>query len=326
MIAMTIRWLTFLLCPTILASPCLAQPYPSRPIRLLVGFGAGGGTDMMARLYAARLQDLLHVPVVVENKPSALQLVAIQTAKAAPPDGYTLLFATGSALVQSPGIRKSVPFDTLKDLTPIAHVAEAAGVFYVNAAFPVRSMAALIQYAKANPGKVNYASAGMGAANHLQMEYLMHATGIRMVHVPYKSDSEVSQQVAAGTVQLGLSVPQFPSALAATGKVRMLAVTGTHRLAVLPEVPSLAETGLPELKDITNYTFYALLGPAGMPADIVARLNDAVNKVSKMPSTVEHLRTTLSVDPTVWSSGALQQYLSKELTKWKALGRALAIE
>lgn len=322
-----VRWILAACAATLTATSAVAQQFPAHPIKILVGFGPGGGADMVARLYAAKLQEMLGVPVVVENKVGAGQLLALQPVKSAAPDGYTLLFATSSALVQGPGVRNNLPYDTIKDFTPVAFVARAAGMFYVSSKLPIRTMGELINYARANPNKINYASAGIGAANHLQLEYLMNVTGTRMAHIPYKSDGEVSQQVASGMdVHLAMSVPQFPVQLATTGKVRMLAVTGSRRLPGVPNVPTLAESGVDSLKGIDYYAFYGLLGPAGMPPEVVARLNEAVNKVSQMPDMVERLRTNLYLEPEPTTPGEFRKFLASELVKWREVGKSIKLD
>jgi tripartite-type tricarboxylate transporter receptor subunit TctC len=307
-----------------IGGPSLAQS--SRTIKILVGFAAGGGADTIARLYGQKLQEILGTTVIIDNKPGGSQLLAIRPLLSAPPDGTTLCLATGSALTQGPGVRKDLPYDPLKDFSHIGLVATAPGVFFVNPQLPVRSMKELIAYAKANPGKLNYGSAGVGAANHLQMEYVKQATGIGLTHIPYKSDQDVTLQCAGGTVHVGLTIAQFAIPLAQDGRLRALAVTGSKRLSALPDVPSLAEAGVGELKGIDNYTFYGLVGPAGMPAAAIQRLNDAVNKVSQMPDVASRMKQTLFYEPATGSPAALRQYLERDLPKWRELGKTVKLE
>ncbi|MCY0853513.1 Bug family tripartite tricarboxylate transporter substrate binding protein [Cupriavidus sp. D39] len=302
-----------------------AREFPSQPIKILVGFGAGGGTDTIARLYARALNQELNTPVIVENKPGASQLVAIRTLLASQPDGYTLMLASGSALAQGPGVRRDLPYDPLKDFSLISMVATAPGVFVVNPRLPVRSMDELISYAKAHPGALNYGTAGVGAANHLQMKYLENATGVSMTHIPYKSDQEVTLEVGAGEVQVGLSVPQFVIPLIAAGKLKGIAVTGSSRLHALPNVPSLAEAHIAALSSMQNYTFYGLIGPKGMSPAIVERINAAVNKASASPDVAKRLRETLYCEPVVGSTASFRDYMNKEVGKWRELGRTVII-
>jgi tripartite-type tricarboxylate transporter receptor subunit TctC len=307
-----------------LARPALAQgSLSSRPIRMLVGFAAGGATDVMARLYANELQSILGTAVIVDNKPGASQLVAIRTLMASAPDGHTVLLAAGSALASGPGVFTDLPYDPLKDFSSIAMLATAPGVFFVNPSMPVKTMRELIDYAKANPGKLNYGSAGVGASNHLQTEFLKVATKIDMAHVPYKSDQEVAREVAAGTIQFALTVAQAATPLIQSGKLRAIAVTGTQRLKSLPDVPSLAETGIPALAGIDSYTSYGLVGPAGMPADLVRALNEAANKVSATPRVAEKMRDSMNFQPERWSPEKLREYIEAEIPKWREVGKAM---
>jgi len=310
----------------VVARPSLAQPFPSRPIRMLVGFAAGGGADTIARLYAHKMQEVLGQSVIVDNRPGASQLLAIRPMMSSPPDGYTVTLATGSGLTQGPGVRKDLPYDPLKDFSLIGMVATAPGVFFVNPSLPIKSMRELIAYAKANPGKLNYGSAGVGAANHLQMEYVKQATKTSMEHIPYKSDQDVTREVAAGSVHVGLTIAQFAIPLVAAGKLRGLAVTGASRLSALPDVPSIAESGVAELKSIDNYTFYGLVGPSGMPAPVVERLNEAINKASTMPDVVSRMREQLFYEPSSGTPAALRRYLESELPKWRELGKSVKLE
>lgn len=306
-----------------LSLPVLAQQLSSRPVRLLVGFAPGGSTDILARLYANELASVLNTPVVVENRPGASQLVAIRALMAAPPDGHTLLLAAASALASGPGVFTDLPYDPLKDFSHVAMIATAPGVFFVNPGLPIHSMQDLLDYAKAHPGKLNYGSAGVGASNHFQTEFLKVASKIDMTHVPFKSDQEVAREVAAGILQFALTVAQAATPLVQSGKLRAIAVTGSQRLKALPDTPSLAEAGVPALAGIDNYTFYGLVGPAGMPPALVSTLGEAVNKVSAMPQVAEKMRETMNCYPERWSSAKFREYIKAEIPKWREVGKAM---
>ncbi|AEI82027.1 hypothetical protein CNE_BB1p06070 (plasmid) [Cupriavidus necator N-1] len=308
----------------LLARPLFAQPSSARPIRILVGFSAGSGADNVARLYAAHLTELLGAPVIVDNKPGASQLLAIRPMLAAQPDGLTLTLAGGSALGQGPGVRKDLPYDPLKDFSLIGMIATAPGVFFVHPSVPVSSMRELIAYAKANPGKLNYGSAGVGSANHLQIEYVKKVTGIDLTHIPYKSDQEVAREVTAGSVHVGLTLAQFAIPFATSGRLKAIAVTGSQRLPSLPNVPSLAETGVAELKGI-DFTFYGLIGPARMDPNLIAKLNQALNKIGETPAVANQIKK-LYCNPVKGSPEDFRHYLEVEIGKWRELGKTVKIE
>jgi tripartite-type tricarboxylate transporter receptor subunit TctC len=299
--------------------------FPSRPIRLLVGFAAASGADTIARLYGQKLSDVLQTPFIVENRPGASQLLAFRPVIAASPDGYTLALGTGSGLVQGPGVRKDLPYDPLKDFTHVGMLATAPGVFFVNPSVPARTLGELIAYAKANPGKLNYGSAGVGSANHLQLEHVKKLTGTQMEHIPFKSDQEVTRETAGGAVHFGVTIAQFAIPLCAAGKLRAVAVTGSKRLPALPDVPALTETGVAELQGIDSFTFYGLVGPAGMPPDVTARLNDALNKVSAMPEITTRMRE-LYYEPVSGSAETFRRYMETETLKWREVGKTVKIE
>lgn len=301
-----------------------AQGYPSRPIRILVGFGAGGGTDTVARLYAQKLSMVLNSPVVVENKPGAMQLLAAQPLLAAAPDGHTLWLATSSALIQTPGVRDDLPYDPLKSLTYIAQLAEVDGVFVVRQGLPIGSMRELISYAKANPGKLNYGSAGVGSGNHLLTEYIRLLTGTAMVHIPYKNDADVARELMAGTIDFAVvgsgSVMQFVE----DGKLKPIGVAGVRRTKALPNVPTAAESGVDELKSLGAYVTYGLVGPAGMPASVVQTLNEALNRVARMPDVAQQFER-LHFQPRTGTAADFRSETERELAIWRKVGKNLKL-
>jgi tripartite-type tricarboxylate transporter receptor subunit TctC len=301
-----------------------AQQYPNRPIRILVGFGAGGGTDTVARVYAAKLQEVLKVGVVVENKPGAQELLAAQPTIQAAPDGYTLWLGTSAALAQAPAIRTDLPYDPLKNLTLIGKVGEVDAVLAVKNSLPVNSLPEFISYAKANPGKLNYASAGVGAGNHLLAEYIKLLTGVDLVHVPYKSDADVVRELAAGTVDFGIPVALIAIPFAVDGKIKAIAITGSERNKALPNVPSVGEGGVQELKALGVYAFYGVAGPAGMPASVVQTLNDAFTKIANMPD-VQQKFGAMHLRPTSGTSAQFRQSMESELQRWREVGKNLKI-
>lgn len=310
---------------TLLASSATAQQFPSRPIRLVLGYGAGGGTDNLARLYARHLQEAFGVPVVVDNRPGASEILAVTAVRSARPDGYTVWMATGGALSLGPAVRTDLPYEPLQDFTHIALLAEADAVLVVRPNIPVRSLGELISHAKANPGKLNYGSGGVGSGNHLQTEYLMSATGISMTHIPYRSDAELMQAILAGNVDVGMVIAQFVVSYISDNALRPLAVTGSQRMSPLPDVPTIAEVGGPELSGMGSYTFFGVLGPTGMPPALVQSLNDAINKVAVVPEVDRTMRERLLYRPVVASPSDFRRYLERELMKWRELGQKVRI-
>lgn len=302
-----------------------AQQYPSKVIRILVGFGAGGATDAVARVYAERLSTLLNTTVIVDNRPGASQLAAISALRRSPADGYTLMVAGGSALAMGPAVRKDLGYDVLKDFSLIAMVGSAPGLISVGANFPATTISELIQYIKAHPGVVNYTSAGVGSSGHLEGEYFVKAIGAKMTHVPYKSDAEATRAVAAGDVQVAFTTAQLAMPLIKAGKLRPLLATTLQQASFLPGIPTLADVKDLKLDGLDPYSFFSLLGPVGLPPAIVDRLNDAMNKASAMPDVIERLQTVLYVEPKVMSTGEFRTFVENEITKWNEAGQGIDI-
>ena len=309
----------------LLASPAIAQPFPSRPIRMLVGFAAGGATDMVARLYAPYLQHILGGSIIVDNRPGGSQLLAIRALMASPPDGYAVFVGTGSSLVQGPGVRTDLPYDPLKDFSPIAMMGETPAILVVNPQLPIHSVADLIAYAKANPGRLNYGSAGVGSAGHLQVEMMRQVTGIDVVHVPFRADQDITREVMGGALQFGLAVANGAVALVEAGRLRAIGVMGTERIAALNDVPTLQDTNVEGVRDVGMYTLYGLVGPAGMPTPIVDQMNEAVVKAAADPEVGRRMRERFFV-PQSSSPAGLAQLIEREMPRWRELGRTLNLQ
>lgn len=314
-----------LLAAAVLPSALHAQPYPTKPIRLIIGFGVGGATDVIARFYAQKLSEILKTNIIVDNKPSAGQIIGIKTTLAAAPDGYTLFLGTGSAFSQGPGVRRDLPYDPLKDFALISLVSTAPGVMVISPGLPARSIRDFIRYAKENPAKLNYGSSGHGAASHLQTEYFISLTGIRMTHVPYRSAADIMREIISGAVHAGLAPVEGAMASISGGRVRALAVTGSRRQKSLPDVPSMAEAGVKGLEGIDPYTYYGLAGPTGLPPAIVTRLSQSVDAVSKMSDVATQLREKLFNEPAENSPGSFRKFVEIDLAKWKELGKVVKL-
>ena len=245
-----------------------AQAWPSRPVKMIVPFAAGGATDVVARLLAQKLTETWGQSVVVENRVGAGGNIGGDAVAKSPPDGYTLLMASGAIVIAGPHMYKSLPYDPARDLVAITNVATGPQVIAVATNLPVKDLAEFIAYAKANPKKVNYGSAGIGAQTHLAAESLAHAAGIELTHIPYKGESAALTDLMGGQIQLVTANLSAEIGLAKECKIRALAVTIRERNAALPEVPAAAEV----LPGFENSGWFGLLAPAGTPREVIEKV------------------------------------------------------
>jgi len=294
------------------AGTALAQTYPAKPIRLIVPFPPGGGTDIAARTIANKLADNVKWTFVVENKPGAGGNLGVEQAVKSPADGYTLVIGQTSNLAINPTLYAKLPYDPLRDLSPVALIVSAPVVFVVAANSRFASLGDLLAAAKADPGGVTYASPGNGTVSHLAGELLQRAAGVRLTHVPYKGASQALTDTLGGQVQSFMS--SVPSALSQikAGRLRAIAVTSAKRAPELPEVPTIAESGY---KGFEASTWYGLLAPAGTSAAIVARLNAEVNRALGTPE----VRQRLAAEGGEALGGTPEQFVSflkAEHAKW----------
>lgn len=260
------------------------QPYPSKPIKILVGVPPGGSTDTIARLFADWLRESMGQPTIVENRPGANTAVAADAVARSAPDGYTLLLAT-DAFITVPLLTK-VSFDPIKDFAPIATLTMNPFVMAVHPSVPANTLKDFITYAKARPGKLSYASSGNGGATHLGIEKFKMLTGTNIVHIPYRGAGPALTDAIGGQVELSMWTPLAISSHVAAGKLKPLALTGPHRLPALSQVPTFAEAGLPAY----NYqAWQAVFAPAGTPKPIVDRLNAEIQKMLSNPKVKETL-------------------------------------
>ena len=263
-----------------LAAPAYAQTYPSRPIRIVVPYPAGGGIDVMSRLIAQRLAQRFGQAVVVENKPGAGTLVAAESVARATPDGATLMITTDATITINPHLYAKLPYDPVKDFAPVTQLVLLNQLLVANADLPVNNLRELIAYAKANPAKLNYASYGVGSQPHLAMEILKSQAGINIVHVPYKGIPQAVPAAIAGEVQLTFSGAASTQAHLKGGRLKALAIGGKARLALLPDVPTFAEQGFPE---VPANAWFGLFAPAATPPEIIARLHAEMTRILKDP-------------------------------------------
>jgi len=291
-----------------------AEKYPSRPVKLVVAFAPGGVADVMGRLMAQALQSRLHQSVVVENKPGGDGLIGMGDVVRAAPDGYTLLVGGFGGQIIPPLMKADFPFDVRRDLVKIALTAEFGNVLVVNKSLPVHSVADLIGYLKARPGAVNYGSSGRATSDRLAAEMFMLDTGTKMVDVPYKGGGVALNDMMVGATQV--MFPQLPAVLGLvqSGQVRALAVTSSKRLSQLPDVPTLAESGLPGFH-VTSWN--ELFGPRGLPDDVRKTLSDALVDAIRNDADLRARMRALGVEPIGEGSAKAEAFFNEELVRWK---------
>ncbi|KNZ30951.1 MAG: LacI family transcriptional regulator [Methylibium sp. NZG] len=293
------------------ALPTLAA-FPDKPVKILIGFPAGGPLDAHARLLAEKLQAALGQPVIIDYKAGAGGSVGAEFVAKSAADGYTLLLANTGTMVINPAVYTKLPYQTLKDFVPIARTAQQPLALVVNPAVPANTVQELVALAKKNPGKLNYGSAGNGGISHLVPEIFKSATGTFIVHIPYRGSAPAFTDLLAGQVQvMAESIPQA-SQYVKQGKLRALAVTGRERNAALPDLPTFAEAGI---KGLEVVGFYGILAPVAIPKDVVARLSDAFKQVLENPE-IRSKMAAQGADPAYLGSEAFGAYLVAQMPIW----------
>jgi tripartite-type tricarboxylate transporter receptor subunit TctC len=289
-----------------------AQNFPERPLRLIVGQAAGTSPDVVARTVAAKWSEFLGQPVIVDNRPGAAESIAAEAVAKAIPDGYTTLFGSIASHGIGPAVYKKLPYDPARDFAPISLVGTVPNVLVVHPGLPVRGVSEFVAFIKANPGKLNYASTGVGTSTHLGMELLKARMALDIVHVPYKSGPAAFADIIGGQVAAGLfNLPaQLP--LIKAGKVRALGVSSLKRSVQLPDVPTIAESGVPGYEVVV---WYAMFAPAATPRPILARLHSDLVRAINSTELRERV-TGLGVEPTTCTPEELAQYSRAEIKKW----------
>jgi tripartite-type tricarboxylate transporter receptor subunit TctC len=308
----------FLLLSLVFSLDVFAQAYPVRPVRVLVGFTPGGGTDIMARFLAPRLQEYLGQPFVVENRPGATTNVATDFVAKSDPDGYTLLFTTSALAINVSLYKGRLKYDALRDLAPISVLAESPNLLVAGPSLEAKNIRELVAYAKAHPGKLNYSSAGAGTSQHLAGETFKTRTGTYIVHIPYKGTAPSLAAVMAGEVEF--SFANVPAILGhvKSGRLRPLAVAGEKRSSLMPDVPTMKEAGV---DGVEVPVWYALLAPAGTPPAIVKTLADAVHKAAFSAELKPRLEAD-GAEPVGSSPEEFAGFLKKEVAKYAEAIRA----
>jgi tripartite-type tricarboxylate transporter receptor subunit TctC len=303
------------------AASASAQDYPSRPVRIIVPTPAGGPVDVMARVLANALPPVLGQSVFIENKPGAGNTIGSRAAAAADPDGYTLMVSAASGLIMSPMIHKNAGYDA-SSFAAIALVAETPQVLVVNAQTPFKSIAGLVAYAKANPGKLNYSTGGVGTLPHLNAELFKSVSGTNILHVPYKGGGPALTAVVAGEVQMTFDTVSTSLQLIQDGKLRALAIVGPRRAPELPDVPAMPELGFPS---VTSGAWTALMAPRDTPPAIIEKLNAAANAALKGDAMKAAL-AKLGAQPRGGAPQDLADHIRRETEKWKPIVGALNLK
>ena len=292
----------------------LAQEYPVKPVRVVVGLAPGGGTDIQARLFAQKLSESFGRSFVVENRPGAGGTIAYALVAKSPPDGYTLLGVTGGYTI-TPAIYKKLPYDPLKDFAPISLVAQAPFLLVVHPALPVKSVRELLALARAKPDGLDCGSAGLGSSTHMAFEMFKALTGVKITHVPYKGTGPALVDAMAGQVHMLFGNVLSTLTYVKAGRLRAIAVTTAKRSRVLPEIPTIAESGVPAYE---NSTWHGWIAPAGTPPAIMNRLNTELVKAAKAPDLLEKLAAD-GGEGVGSTPGEFSQYVTTEMARWRTV-------
>jgi tripartite-type tricarboxylate transporter receptor subunit TctC len=299
-----------------------AQSFPNRPITLVIPFAPGGSTSIVGRVIADKMSQLLGEGIVIDNRPGAGGTVGSKMVAKSEPDGYTILLGYTGTLAIGPSLYKNVGYDPRKDFAPIGMIGNAPSAVVVHPSFPAKSIAELIAYAKANPGKVNFGSAGVGSVNHITGEYFARSAGITLVHIPYKGTGPALTDLLGGHIPMALAPIPAVHANVTAGLLRALAVTGKTRSGLLPDVPTIAEEGL---SGFEASLYYGLVAPAGTPRPIIDRLN----KELRAALASDEVKKQLGLDGTEINSGSPEDYadfIDKDEKKWSDLVKASGVE
>ena len=310
-----LNWKLFALLAAAIATSALAQDYPTKPIRIIVPFAAGGNVDITARLVAPGLSEILGQPVVVENKPGAGGTIGADFVAKAPPDGYTLLMGSNSTFSVAPSLYPKNPYNPLRDFSPVIMIATAPFVLVVNSTSPITSARALVARSKAAPGKLTMSSAGTGSSNHLVGELFQEITGASFTHIPYKGSGQALIDLMGGQVDLHFDQITSAASHIQGGKLKALLVAAPRRVPMLSDVPTAAEAGYPTF-EATNVT--GLIAPAGTPREVVEILAAATQKVISQPATREKF-AELGAEATGGTPEQFAAYIRDDLAKWKRI-------
>ncbi|MFG1229971.1 Bug family tripartite tricarboxylate transporter substrate binding protein [Xanthobacter wiegelii] len=302
-------------------SAAQAEEWPSRPITLVVGFAAGGASDGLARILAERLQEELKVPVLVDNKPGAGTMIATNFVARSAADGYTFMVGSSGHTI-NPAVQKSIRYDALKDFTPVTLVASLLHVLVVKNELPVKNVAELIALAKSKPGEITYASVGAGTSTHLEAELFAAMAGIQLTHIPYKGSAPALIDLTAGRIDMMFDAVASSLPLVQGGKIRALGVVSAERSALMPDVPTIAESGLPGYEAMP---WLGILGPAKLDPNIVGKLDAAIQKAISEPAVKERF-AKLGADVIGYGPQKFSAFVAADLKKWADIAQRAHIQ
>lgn len=306
-----------------ISTAALAQAaYPSKPVRVIVPYPAGGTTDIIARIAANQLSERLKQPFIVENRTGASGAIGSQAVAQSAPDGYTLVMGTASSHGINSALQKNLPYDAVKDFAPVTVVANTPNIIIANTATPVKTLGDLVKLAKAEPGKINFGSTSPGGSPHMSAELLKMMAGIDMAHVPYKGAAPMLTDLIGGQVQIGFD--NLPSSIGfvKSGKVRALAVTTAKRWPGAPDIPTVAESGVPGY-EVSGW--FGLLAPAGTPKDILLKLQSTVAEAVRMPEAARQLRD-LGAEPVANTPDAFAREIRDDVDKWRKVVKTTGLK
>ena len=303
------------------AGLALAQGYPSKPVRMIVPSSAAGGTDIVARIISPRLAERLGQQVIIDNRPGAGTMIGIELAAKSPPDGYTLLMGLSTLAINS-ALYKKVPYDPVRDFAPITQAVSSASIIVVHPSVPVKTVKELIAFARARPGQLNYASAGTGTYPHMTMELFLSMAGLKMAHIPYKGTGPAMIDMIAGHVATTAATILTGMPHIRSGRLRGLGITSSARNAVVPEIPTVAESGLPGYESVQ---WYGVLAPAKTPKEIITRLHGEITRVLQQPDVKERIAGD-GADPVGSTPEEFARFIQSELTKWAKVARDAGIK
>jgi tripartite-type tricarboxylate transporter receptor subunit TctC len=319
---MNLRALSFVAGLLLVPSLACAQSWPAKTATIVAPFQAGGGVDLLARRIGAELQEKLGQPFVVDNRAGANGNIGAAAVAKSAPDGYTLLIATPGIAVQNKMVYKTLAYDADRDFVPVVLIAKAPQLVVVNPKLPIHTMAELIAYAKANPGKLNFGSTGVGSQGHITLELLKKLSSVQITHVPYRTSAPVNTDIISGQIEGSINYVTVTTAPVKEGLMRALAVTSKVRFGRLPDVPTLEEVGYPGFE---STGWYAVVAPRGTPADVIAKINTIVNAWIKTDKGIHDL-DTLGMQPAGGTPADVTAWIKGENERWGPIVRALGIQ